>query len=82
MPTSRGWIGVDFDGTLADYSQGWQGDLVFGGPIRLMVDRVKRWLEEGYEVRVMTARAFDDGSTIKPQVVEAAGYDSPRFRRR
>jgi len=35
------------------------------------VDRVKRWLAEGYEVRVMTARAYDEGSTIKPQVVEA-----------
>lgn len=65
-----GWIGVDFDGTLATYS-GWQGELVFGQPIPAMVERVKRWLVQGYEVRIVTARAFGYGGEIKAGVVEA-----------
>jgi hypothetical protein len=52
---SNGWIGVDLDGTLAYYT-GWQGTLHVGEPIARMVDRVKRWLEEGKEVRIFTAR--------------------------
>ena len=48
------WIGVDFDGTLATY-EGWQG-VKAGKPIQLMVDRIKTWLADGKEVRIMTAR--------------------------
>ncbi len=50
-----GWIGVDLDGTLAHYD-GFVGGTVIGKPIPLMVERVKRWLEEGREVRIFTAR--------------------------
>jgi hypothetical protein len=50
-----GWIGVDLDGTLAEYHH--LVDLVtIGKPIKPMVDRVKRWLAEGRDVRVFTAR--------------------------
>lgn len=49
-----GWIGVDFDGTLAKYDS-WQGTEL-GEPIPLMVNRVKKWLAFGNEVRIMTAR--------------------------
>lgn len=49
-----GWIGVDFDGTLAHYDH-WQGTKL-GEPIMTMVERVKRWLAMGQEVRIMTAR--------------------------
>lgn len=55
---NKGWIGVDLDGTLAIYD-GWQGPLYIGAPIPAMVERVKRWLAEGREVRVFTARAYD-----------------------
>lgn len=55
-----GWIGVDLDGTLAE----WHGWKVSGGrigpPISKMVERVKRWLAEGRDVRIFTARV---GST-------------------
>lgn len=51
----RGWIGVDLDGTLARYD-GWRGIDHIGEPIPLMVERVKRWLAEGREVRIFTAR--------------------------
>lgn len=50
-----GWIGVDLDGTLAVYD-GWKGPTHIGSPVTAMVERVKRWLSEGWEVRVFTAR--------------------------
>lgn len=52
---SKGWIGVDLDGTLAFY-EGWQGADQIGAPIPAMVDRVKRWLADGQDVRIFTAR--------------------------
>lgn len=52
---SKKWIGVDFDGTLAEeHSNGRMGD-----PIAAMVARVKQWRDDGYEVRIFTARAHD-----------------------
>lgn len=55
---SDGWIGVDFDGTLAHYDH-WRGETHVGAPIAPMVDRVKRWLAEGLEVRIFTARVYE-----------------------
>ena len=52
----KGWIGVDLDGTLAHYD-GWYGPAHIGDPIEPMLERVRRWLAEGYEVRIFTARA-------------------------
>lgn len=51
----RHWIGVDFDGTLATYD-GYKGDEHTGDPIEPMVRRVRKWLHEGKEVRLFTAR--------------------------
>lgn len=51
----NGWIGVDLDGTLAEYTT-WQGLTHIGKPIPEMVDRIKVWLDEGIEVRIFTAR--------------------------
>jgi hypothetical protein len=54
-----GWIGVDLDGTLAEY--GGSQDLgKIGKPVPLMLARVKKWIAEGVEVRIMTDR-FDLG---------------------
>lgn len=50
----NGWIGVDLDSTLAEY-HGWDGGKI-GKPIPAMLERVKRWLSLGIEVRIMTAR--------------------------
>lgn len=55
QPT-RGWIGVDLDGTLARYD-GWYGPAHIGEPIKPMMARVQAWLDEGIEVRIFTARA-------------------------
>lgn len=61
MSSSEGWIGVDLDGTLAHYSSGqWP---TIGAPIMPMVNRVKGWLSEGKEVRIMTARVSGDPIT-------------------
>lgn len=57
-PEMGQWIGVDLDGTLAEY-HGFEGIHHVGKPIPLMVDRVKKWLSEGYEVKIFTARLSD-----------------------
>jgi hypothetical protein len=43
------------DGTLAHYTR-WGNLLEFGEPVIVMVERVKQWLREGQEVRILTAR--------------------------
>lgn len=50
-----GWIGVDLDGTLAEY-HGWIGVEHIGPPIEPMVERVRTWLRAGVPVRIFTAR--------------------------
>jgi hypothetical protein len=57
--TGGPWIGVDLDRTLAQYS-GYKGPADIGEPIPAMVERVKRWLGEGKDVRIFTARVADD----------------------
>ena len=52
----RGWIGVDLDGTLA-YYEGWRGLDYIGKPIPGIRARVLEWIEQGYRVKVFTARA-------------------------
>jgi len=49
------WIGVDLDGTLAEYDE-WRGVDHIGPPIPAMVERVRRWLAEGRRVKIVTAR--------------------------
>ena len=63
----EGWIGVDLDGTLASYSE-WKGIEHIGEPIPLMVQRVNAWLKAGYTVKIVTARASEEGGI---PVVEA-----------
>lgn len=53
MAKSNGWIGVDLDGTLAvmDHTT-----VEIGEPIPRMAERVSKWLCEGRDVRICTAR--------------------------
>ena len=44
------WIGVDLDGTLAQYA-GFKGPEHIGDPIPEMVARIKEWLSEGKTVK-------------------------------
>lgn len=63
------WIGVDLDGTLAEYHE-WQGVEHIGRPIPRMVERVKQWLEEGKEVRIFTARVAENPfNPREPEIV-------------
>ncbi len=64
------WIGCDLDETLALYEEGMAQAGKIGKPIRAMVDRIQRHLDEGYEVRIFTAR-----------VNEVEGWDHERQRR-
>jgi hypothetical protein len=64
----NGWIGVDFDGTLAHYEE-WDGGRI-GAPVVLMVERVKGWLAQGIEVRIFTARISDPDRRTHAKVIE------------
>ena len=79
----KGWIGVDLDGTLARYD-GWQGERHIGEPIVKMVERVQRWIDEGKEVRIFTARVAgprqgisieETTNLIKDWCLEHIGYN-------
>lgn len=68
-----GWIGVDLDGTLAKYDA-FVSPTHIGEPVPAMVERVKRWLDEGHEVRIFTARVapigdrFDQITEVKQAI--------------
>ena len=68
-----GWIGVDFDATLAHYT-GWKDGEALGAPIPMMVERVKQWVAEGREVRIFTARVAETGL-----VNQVGGVDDRTF---
>lgn len=48
--------GVDLDGTLAEY-YGWKGEGHVGKAIPKMLDRVKKWINDGITIVIFTARA-------------------------
>lgn len=66
---SQGWVGVDLDGTLAHYIA-FEGPTSIGDPIPAMVDRVKRWLAMGQDVRIFTARISDGELATRTAIVE------------
>jgi hypothetical protein len=71
--SKAGWIGVDFDGTLAFYDE-WRGLEHVGAPIAPMVERVRRWLAEGRHVKIFTARVYgrtgDDLTAVVMPIVK------------
>lgn len=70
-----GWIGVDFDGTLAT-----QGSVSHtGSPVEPMMQRVRQWVAEGREVRIVTARGcLPEQTAIVQDWLEKHGL--PRLR--
>ena len=68
-----GWIGVDLDGTLAQYD-GWRGPDHIGEPVPAMAFRVRKWLSEGREVRIFTARA-----SVPEQIPVVAAWCKKHF---
>lgn len=71
MTKRKGFIGVDFDGTLAKYDK-YEGPTSLGEPIPKMVDRVKRWLKEGKNVAIFTARVAPDHPLVEQVAAEEA----------
>lgn len=69
----KGWIGLDLDGTLAHYD-GYKGPTDIGEPITPMLERVMGFLEAGWEVKIMTARVWHDGTISRMiEAMEAEG---------
>ena len=59
------WIGVDLDGTLAE-AEPWRGFDHIGKPVPMMMKRLKIWLDMGYRVKIVTARAQNPELAIPP----------------
>ena len=55
MPRQKPWYGIDFDGTLVS--------IIDMTPVKLMVDRVKCFLRDGKDVRIVTSRANSSDDT-------------------
>lgn len=57
------WIGVDLDGTLAEY-HGWDDEI--GKPVPRMMERIYKWLHmPGLQVKIFTARADRPTEIVK-----------------
>jgi hypothetical protein len=73
-PPTKKWIGVDLDGTLAQYHHGdlhRNGVTFIGRPIPRMVNKVKQWLAEGRTVKIFTARIAEKHPGEK-EIIRAA----------
>lgn len=65
-----GWIGVDFDGTLAYYTK-FQGDFIFGEVIEPMKQRILDWISKGRKVKIFTARVSTEDQRVNQAVALA-----------
>ena len=70
MSANKGWIGVDLDGTLAEWTE-WKGVEHIGDPIPRMLARVKGWMRMGIPVKIFTARVCDGDPRGCRQHIEA-----------
>lgn len=65
---NKDWIAVDLDGTLARNDvDGWLENI--GPPVERMVIRVRNWIAQGKDVRIMTARVAtkNNGTSFEAQ---------------
>ena len=74
MEQNNDWIGVDLDGTLAQYDL-WNGPTHIGPPIPAMVLRVKTWLADNKKVKIFTARVCDEQTSEDLSLALEAIYD-------
>lgn len=51
----QAWIGYDLDGSAAHYDS-WKGHLVIGRPIPESIRKIRAYLNQGYKVKIFTAR--------------------------
>jgi hypothetical protein len=71
------WIGFDLDKTLAEYPPK-NGESI-GDPIPNVVARLRRYIAEGKECRIFTARVGSDKSTFE---LNQFKYDLDRWLRK
>ena len=64
MKETDEWIGVDLDGTLAEYND-WIGIEHIGKPIAPMIERVKDWIADGKKVKIFAARVTQGQEAIR-----------------
>jgi hypothetical protein len=69
-PRKGQWVGVDLDGTLAEY-HGWVREGHIGEPLLPMVRRVRQLLAAGWEVKILTARLGEAIPSDKGAVLRA-----------
>jgi 2'-5' RNA ligase len=70
-----GWYGCDLDGTLAEY-HGFEGLDKIGAPVGVdspdsALNTVKRWIAEGRDVRILSARISHDPKGEAKAAIEA-----------
>jgi hypothetical protein len=58
----KGWIGIDLDGTLARSDN--RSDRGIGNPVPKMMTRLNHLIQEGYRIKIFTARASDPAEII------------------
>jgi hypothetical protein len=75
--SKKGWIGVDFDGTLSTGERPWPE---MGTPVPAMMERVRAWLAAGVEVRIVTVRAGDGPEQIEQVQDWLAANGLPRLQ--
>lgn len=68
-------IAVDLDGTLAHYDH-WRGVEHIGEPVPRMLERVKSWIAQGYNVVIFTARITPLIPGTEHYVVEDCARDT------
>lgn len=51
----KAWVGIDLDGTLARYDI-WVSHLHIGEPVPEMIRKIHKFLDQGYQVKIFTAR--------------------------
>ena len=73
---SAAWIGVDLDGTLAEYAS-WKGMDHIGPAVPAMLCRVRNWLVDGRTVKIFTARVSDPAFDVAIVHAWLANYDLP-----
>lgn len=72
-----GWLGVEFDGVLAQVQAGERLPQP-GDPVPAMLNRVRQWLMVGIDVRVFSNRAADpDQLTVVENWLAANGLSLP-----
>lgn len=68
---TEGWIGVDLDGTLAQYDH-YRGSDHIGAPVVPMLKKVLWHLEQGHELKIFTARVSPAAITANAKTDEEA----------